>query len=133
MNAIAEELFLSVVVLCYRSGKTIVPLFEKLYRMLSLLHDKWEIILVGNYIKGADDETPAIVKMLERKYPSTRALTLPKEGMMGWDMRKGLNAASGKYIALLDGDGQFPLESGIACLLKIESNNHDLVNIYCVR
>ena len=53
--------------------------------------------------------------------------------MMGWDMRMGLNEASGKYIGVIDGDGQFPFESIFACLFKIEFEDLDMVKTYRVR
>ncbi|HEU4869357.1 MAG TPA: glycosyltransferase, partial [Pyrinomonadaceae bacterium] len=56
----------------------------------------------------------------------------PKQGMMGWDMRMGLDAARGTYIGVIDGDGQFPPESIIACLLKCELEDLDLTKTYRV-
>jgi hypothetical protein len=29
---------------------------------------------------------------------------------MGWDMKRGLEAATGRAVAITDGDGQFPLK-----------------------
>src|SRR5690349_21968486 len=52
--------------------------------------------------------------------------------MMGWDMRMGLDAARGTYIGVIDGDGQFPPESIIACLLKCELEDLDLTKTYRV-
>jgi len=129
----AEIPHFSVVVLCYRSSSAVIPIVQKLHDMLSLLNFKWEILLVGNYIEGSDDDTPLVVKSLENKLSGVRSIALPKQGMMGWDMRVGLDMAKGKYIAVIDGDGQFPLESLVSCLLKIESENLDLVKTYRVR
>jgi len=88
---------------------------------------------VGNYIEGRDDETPEVVGELARRWPNVAAIVRPKEGMMGWDMRMGLNAARGEYIGVIDGDGQFPVEAVIACLLKAEMENLDLTKTYRVR
>ena len=52
---------------------------------------------------------------------------------MGWDMRMGLDAARGDYIGVIDGDGQFPVEAVVACLLKAEMENLDLTKTYRVR
>ena len=51
---------------------------------------------------------------------------------MGWDMRMGLDAARGTYIGVIDGDGQFPPESIVACLLKCELEDLDLTKTYRV-
>ena len=88
---------------------------------------------MGNYIEGRDDETPEVVGELARRWPNVAAIVRPKEGMMGWDMRMGLNAARGEYIGVIDGDGQFPVEAVIACLLKAEMENLDLTKTYRVR
>ncbi len=47
-------------------------------------------------------------------------------------MRMGLDAARGTYIGVIDGDGQFPPESIIACLLKCELEDLDLTKTYRV-
>lgn len=127
-----EKIQFSLVVLCYRSEDSIIPLVEKLHRMLSYYKFRYEIILVGNYVEGSGDRTPQIVEELARKMPSTRAVVMPKKGMMGWDMRRGLEAARGELIGVIDGDGQFPLESIFSCLIKMETEGLDLVKTYRV-
>lgn len=126
------SIYFSLVVLCYRSGHSIIPLIEQLHHMLSLFHFSWEIILVGNFVEGSDDETPQVVTELSRRFPEIRAVVLPKQGMMGWDMRTGLDVAEGEYLGVIDGDGQFPLESIVACLLKMESERLDFIKTYRV-
>jgi glycosyltransferase involved in cell wall biosynthesis len=120
------------VVLCYRSGQSIIPFVERLQRTLSRLNFSWELVLVGNYIEGSDDETPQVVKKLAETSDNIRTVIRPKQGMMGWDMRMGLDAARGTYIGVIDGDGQFPAESIIACLLKCELEDLDLTKTYRV-
>ncbi|HKU78059.1 MAG TPA: glycosyltransferase family 2 protein [Pyrinomonadaceae bacterium] len=122
----------SLVVLCYRSGKDIIPFVERLQRTLSRCNFSWELVLVGNYIEGSDDETPQVVKKLAESSDNIRTVIRPKQGMMGWDMRMGLDAARGTYIGVIDGDGQFPPESIIACLLKCELEDLDLAKTYRV-
>lgn len=132
MNPQNSTPYFSLVVLCYRSGSAIIPIVEKLHHMFSYLNFPWEIILVGNYLEGSGDPTPDIVKSLEARLPNVKALTAAKKGMMGWDMRLGLDTAQGKYIGIIDGDGQFPLESIFSCFLKMESENLDFVKTYRV-
>jgi glycosyltransferase involved in cell wall biosynthesis len=122
----------SLVVLCYRSGQNIIPFVERLQRTLSRCNFSWELVLVGNYVEGSDDETPQVVKKLAERSENIRTVIRPKEGMMGWDMRMGLDAARGTYIGVIDGDGQFPPESIIACLLKCELEDLDLTKTYRV-
>ena len=87
---------------------------------------------MGNYVEGSDDETPQVVKKLAAGSDNIRTVIRPKQGMMGWDMRMGLDAARGKYIGVIDGDGQFPPESIIACLLKCELEDLDMAKTYRV-
>ena len=89
-------------------------------------------MLVGNYIEGSDDETPQVVTNLAAGADNIRTVIRPKQGMMGWDVRMGLDAARGTYIGVIDGDGQFPPESIIACLLKCELEDLDLAKTYRV-
>ena len=127
-----SEPFFSLVVLCYRSGQNIIPFVERLQRTLSRCNFSWELVLVGNYVEGSDDETPEVVKKLAERSDNIRTVIRPKQGMMGWDMRTGLDAARGTYIGVIDGDGQFPPESIIACLLKCELEDLDLTKTYRV-
>ena len=122
----------SLVVLCYRSGQSIIQFVERLQRTLSRCNFSWELVLVGNYIEGSDDETPQVVTKLAESSDNIRTVIRPKQGMMGWDMRMGLDAARGTYIGVIDGDGQFPAESIIACLLKCELEDLDLTKTYRV-
>lgn len=124
--------YFSLVVLCYRSGRSIVPFVEQMRQALSRCNFTWEMVLVGNYLEGSEDETPQVIADLAERIPNVRTVIRPKEGMMGWDMRMGLNAARGTYIGVIDGDGQFPPESIIACLLKAELENLDLTKTYRV-
>ena len=105
---------------------------ERLQRTLSRCNFSWELVLVGNYIEGSDDETPQVVTKLAESSDNIRTVIRPKQGMMGWDMRMGLDAARGTYIGVIDGDGQFPPESIIACLLKCELEDLDLTKTYRV-
>lgn len=66
----------------------------------------YELVLVANYWDGTKDETPEVARSLARGNPHIKTVTMPKKGRMGWDMISGLNAAMGKYIAVIDGDGK---------------------------
>ena len=57
----------SLVVLCYRSGHSIVPFVEKLRQVLSRCNFSSELVLVGNYIEGGDDDTPQVVQELANR------------------------------------------------------------------
>jgi glycosyltransferase involved in cell wall biosynthesis len=90
----------------------------------------FEIILVGNYIEGQNDITPTIVKDLAQKNDQVNYLALPKKGWLGWDVRKGIEASKGDYIALIDGDGQMPAKDIARVYNKIRNEDLDLVLTY---
>ena len=129
----SQEPFFSIVVLCYRAEEAIVPFVTKLHKILSLYNFSWEIILVANYMEGQQDRTPAVVQEIARTLPHVKFVSELKDGMMGWDLRKGLDMARGEYVGLIDGDGQFPIEAIFSCLSFIILEDLDLVKTYRTR
>ena len=111
---------ISVVILAYRSGKGIYAFVESIVRSLEENEPNWEIVLVGNHFVDDGDPTPCIVSEIARSHPRIRAVTRIKEGMMGWDMKSGLEAATGRTIAVIDGDGQMPFEDVIHVYRKLK-------------
>lgn len=128
MNAIPPNL--SVVVLCYRSADTIASFVNPLVASLNQHEPDWEVVLVGNFIAGSGDRTPDVVRNLAKTNPKIRSVALVKEGMMGWDMISGLKSATGKVIAVIDGDGQMPHEDIIRTYKKLQDEGLDLVKTY---
>lgn len=119
---------LSVVILCYRAGESTRSFVKRMIVALTNegIND-YELVLVGNYHEGSDDTTPVVVQSLAAENTHIIAVAMPKLGMMGWDMRSGLNRANGKYVAVIDGDGQMPAEDVAKVYKKITSDNLDLV------
>lgn len=128
-----DKIVFSVVVLCYRSEEKIIPFIENLKILLDSICDNWEIVMVGNYIEGSNDRTKDIIKNLAEKDNRLKTVIKPKKGMMGWDMREGMQAASGEYICIIDGDGQYPIESIKECYKIIVSENFDMVKTYRIK
>jgi glycosyltransferase involved in cell wall biosynthesis len=124
---------LSVVVLAYRSADTISTFVDSLISCLEANEPYWELILVGNYMDNSGDRTPEVVKGLAKQDARIHAVTEVKKGMMGWDMKSGLSAASGKVLAVIDGDGQMPAEDVIRVYKKLQADNLDLAKTYRVK
>lgn len=125
-----KEIELSIIVLCYRSEESIIPFAAKVKQTAQNLTDRFQIVLVGNYIEGSQDRTKEIVQQIAGQDSCFKAICKPKEGMMGWDMKAGLNVADGKYLCVIDGDGQFPIESIERCYKEIITGKYDLVKTY---
>lgn len=126
----AEEINLSVVILCYRSGESIIQFANNTQERIKNLTSSYEIILVGNYFEDSDDNTKEVVEGIAAKDHHFKAVCYPKKGMMGWDMKSGLDRAVGQYICVIDGDGQFPIESLDLCYKEIIKGEYDLVKTY---
>ena len=118
---------ISVVVLAYRSASTIEGFVASLVTSLEEEKIDWEIILVGNYIEGADDQTPEVVQRISDRNPRIKAVVHVKEGMMGWDMKSGFQAATGNKLAVIDGDGQMPCTDVIRVYNLMVEKGYDLV------
>ena len=97
---------------------------------ISELNISYELILVANYDKNSDDNTPVLAKQIAEKHAVVKVLANEKEGGMGWDMRSGLSAATGKYIAVIDGDAQMPASDIPIVYGVIKFSKYDLVKTY---
>ena len=123
----------SMAILCYQAGDAIVPFVENLHRIMSMFRIEWELVLVANYWPGTGDTTPAVCQALAGRLPHVRCISESKQGAMGWDMRRGLEACRGRYIGVIDGDGQFPVEAIFSCFAKIRSEGYDFIKTYRVK
>ena len=121
---------ISVVVLAYRSAETIEGFIDSLVVSLEKEKVLWEIVLVGNYFEGIGDQTPDVVRNIAARESRIKAVAEIKKGMMGWDMKTGLQAATGKTMAVIDGDGQMPCDDVIRVYQELKSKGLDLAKTY---
>jgi glycosyltransferase involved in cell wall biosynthesis len=101
---------LSAVVLCYRAAESIKSVIEPLHALLQRSEITYELVLVANDWPQHHDATPEIVWDFSSTHDNVTVLNEAKHGGMGWDMRKGLAAATGRYLVVIDGDAQNPVE-----------------------
>lgn len=121
---------LSVVILCYQSGDLIRSFVNQLKGEIDHLNITYELVLVANYDQTAIDETPSIAAEVSKRNNHCLVVAKPKKGKMGWDMKSGILVSRGKYIAVIDGDGQMPV-SDIPTVYKIISTgSFDLVKTF---
>jgi glycosyltransferase involved in cell wall biosynthesis len=121
---------ISVVVLAYRSATTITSFVDSLVESLEKEQLLWEIVLVGNYFEGVGDKTPEVVRGISARDSRIKAVAEIKKGMMGWDMKSGLHAATGRTLAVIDGDGQMPSSDVIRVYQLMKKNGLDLAKTY---
>lgn len=122
---------LSVVILGYRSGHNLIPFVEKFERELEEagIHN-YELVLVGNYFPESGDVTPEVIQALAKINAKVVPVTKEKQGMFGWDARMGFEAATGRHIALIDGDGQMLSYDIIRCYRELKEGGHDLAKTF---
>lgn len=131
---IAENPDLSIVILCYKAGKSIKEFVNKIILLTQKNNiSSYELILVGNYTKNSNDITPKIVAEIASQNPKIKFSAEEKRGMMGWDMKSGLALSSGNYIAVIDGDSQMPAEDLVKIYKKIKEEKLDLAKTYRVK
>ena len=100
---------LSVVVLCFAAGESILDVLEPLSAELDQAGIRYELVLVANYWPGMSDDTREVVRRFAERRADAVVLAEEKQGGMGWDFRGGLAAATGDLLLVIDGDAQNPI------------------------
>lgn len=130
MNSVAPRLELSVVTLCYRAEGLAREFVAQIVRELEEAKIDYELVLVANFWPGSSDRTPQIVREIADANPRCVVVAKAKEGMMGWDMRSGLEAATGEHICVIDGDGQMPSSDIVKVYRLLQVGKYDLVKTF---
>jgi glycosyltransferase involved in cell wall biosynthesis len=118
---------LSAIVLCYWAEENIRYVVEPLHRDLAESGVTFELVLVANYHQGSEDRTPEIVRQIAGDLDAVRTVIQPKEGAMGWDMRTGLDAATGEYLVVIDGDSQNPVTDVLRMYREMRRTGADVM------
>lgn len=120
---------LSVIVLCYRAGPSAAAIVEGLREALEAgTIPNHQLVLVGNHQPDdLDDPTPRVVSELTRSDERVVCSAVEKRGMMGWDLRSGLRLATGRVLAVIDGDGQIVPEDVVRGYRLLLNDDLDLV------
>jgi glycosyltransferase involved in cell wall biosynthesis len=118
---------LSAIVLGYRAEGALRPLLERLQRELEGLGRPFELVIVANYDAGSNDQTPEIARDFGRAHPNARVVARAKDGGMGWDLRSGLDEATGRYLVVIDGDGQNPPSDVIRAYRALRETDCDII------
>jgi glycosyltransferase involved in cell wall biosynthesis len=118
---------LSAIVLCYRAEESIEQVIAPLHRQLTESGVTSELVLVANFDEGREDSTPEIVRRFAEQHDAVRAVIRPKQGAMGWDMRSGLEEATGRSLVVIDGDAQNPVEDVLRMYREMRRTGADVV------
>ena len=130
MNSVVPRPELSVAILCYRAEELAREFVAQIVRELEEAKIDYELVLVANFWPGSSDRTPQIVREVAAVNPRCVVVAKAKEGMMGWDMRSGLEAATGEHICVIDGDGQMPSSDLVKVYQLLKVGKYDLVKTF---
>jgi glycosyltransferase involved in cell wall biosynthesis len=115
--------FVSVVVPCYRSARTLPSLIGRLATALSVAAIGYEVVLV---VDGSPDDTWEVAAELARERPEVRAIRLARNYGQHNATIAGVRAARHEVIVTMDDDLQHPPEE-IPRLLAALTDEVDLV------
>lgn len=114
---------LSLVVPVYNEAGNILPLAGQATELLRLLRRPFEILLVND---GSTDNTAAEIAEAHARWPECSELRMPQNSGQAVALLTGLRAAQGKFLLMMDGDGQNDPRDFPALLEMVESGTVDL-------
>jgi glycosyltransferase involved in cell wall biosynthesis len=95
------NLYLSVVIPCYKGEEFIEESIKTLEKEISLLETDFELIVV---IDGFIDRGYYKAKALEQEYTNLRVFGYEKNRGKGYAIQYGLKQSRGRYVAFIDSD-----------------------------
>jgi glycosyltransferase involved in cell wall biosynthesis len=114
---------LSLVIPVYNGSRTIGALVEHTTKILGLT--SFEIVLVND---GSEDDSETVCAQLAEKFPQNVTFVhLSRNFGEHSAVLAGFTEARGRYIAVLDDDGQNPPEEVVRMLDELKRKNYDVV------
>jgi glycosyltransferase involved in cell wall biosynthesis len=114
---------LSLVIPVYNGSRTIGPLVEQAVKISG--STSFEIVLVND---GSEDDSEVVCAELAKKFPqSVTFVHLSRNFGEHSAVLAGFTQARGRYVAVLDDDGQNPPEEVVRMLDELKRKNYDVV------
>lgn len=113
---------LSVVIPAYNMEKYIKQTLDSL--ICDEYMDKLEVLVIDD---GSKDDTAAIAKTYEDRYPGTFRVVSKENGGHGSALNKGIELATGKYYRPLDADDWVDTAALKAVIAEMEAHDADMV------
>lgn len=114
---------LSLVIPVYNGRNTIGPLVEQIVKIFG--STSFEVVLVND---GSSDDSESVCAELVRRFPQNVTFVhLSRNFGEHSAVLAGFAQSRGKYIAVLDDDGQNPPEEVVRMLDEIKRKNYDVV------
>src|SRR5262245_26839685 len=120
----ASPVEISIIVPCYNEAENVIELAERARAMFETRGLAGEVVFVND---ASTDHTGALIDDLAARYEFVRAVHHPtNKGMVGsWE--SGLEAACGRYVAIMDGDLQYLPEDVYRLYRELKYTNADIV------
>ncbi|QDH16943.1 glycosyltransferase [Swingsia samuiensis] len=112
---------LSIVTAVLNEADNIIPVFREIQNVLPSLPDHTEIIAVND--GSTDDTINKLLYVRENFIPNLKIISHPSRLGKSASLRTGITAASGDWIATIDGDGQDD-PSAIVTMFKLASQSN---------
>jgi undecaprenyl-phosphate 4-deoxy-4-formamido-L-arabinose transferase len=114
---------LSLVIPVYNGSRTIGPLVEQTIKIFG--STSFEIVLVND---GSEDDSEMVCAEMAKKFPqSVTFVHLSRNFGEHSAVLAGFTQARGRYVAVLDDDGQNPPEEVVRMLDELKRKNYDVV------
>jgi dolichyl-phosphate beta-glucosyltransferase len=97
----SDEIFLSILIPSYNEEDNIVPTLEEIADYLSGRDFRAEVIVVDD---GSSDDTSARTEELKDRFTSLKVLRYTPNRGKGYAVKKGFEAARGRYAMWIDAD-----------------------------
>ncbi|NTW01178.1 MAG: glycosyltransferase family 2 protein [Oscillochloris sp.] len=120
-SPIEGEPFLSIVIPAYNEEERIIPTIGAIASHVASLGFPWEMIIADD---GSRDSTVELVESLD--LINLRLLRAESNGGKGSAVRRGVLAASGRYILFDDADNSTPIEELGKLLHTLEDEGYDV-------
>jgi glycosyltransferase involved in cell wall biosynthesis len=104
MSPSVNDDLLSIVIPAYNEGNAIVPVLESLKAVLEKLPCLWEVLVVDD---GSKDDTAAKAASV----PGVTLVQNPVNLGYGHTLLRGISAAQGNLIAIIDADATYPVSA----------------------
>jgi glycosyltransferase involved in cell wall biosynthesis len=123
MNSERTTPDLSLVIPVYNGSRTIGPLVERITTVFA--STPFEIVLVND---GSEDDSEMVCGKLAEKFPQNVTFVhLSRNFGEHSAVLAGFSYARGRYIAVLDDDGQNPPEEMVPMLQELKRKDYDVV------
>jgi glycosyltransferase involved in cell wall biosynthesis len=108
----------------YNESDNIATVLDACVAALNRTGRTWEIIVIDNH---SSDDTPARVRDYTARQPGVRLVVHDTNKMYSGSCRTAMQEARGRYVAIMDSDGQMDPNDLPAFLAPLEAGGADIV------